>query len=506
MFSQLLSYLLEASVCLGVFYLFFRLLLQKEVFFVWNRMYILTALVISLAIPVINIPLQSSKTTLIQQVFIIQLQDTAVTRVSPSDYLNWQQVLLWMYLGICCLLICRLLYRTFSLWQISRKLRSSSAASYRLVLTEGKLPTFSFFRLLFWDNSRELSEENKLQVFKHELTHIRQWHSADVLFIELIKAFFWFHPAVYLFKQALQQVHEYLADSAVVQQHNTGRYIKLLVSQLLYSNTISISTPFHQPPIKNRIMMLEKLKQATPAFWKMALSLPVMAALIFMYSCDQTEITEPALKVEVTDEAINNNQNNGLSARKGGLIVPSDILNKYRDKYPDIALKQILVEKPVQAKSKDEISSVTVEVENVSNADDKRNIEEEISQALTARNTLVPPPPPAPDAPLADEIFQVVEEQPTPVRGYDAFLKYIGENIQYPQQARLKGTQGKVFVQFVVYNDGTVADVQILQGLGDGCDQEAVRVIANAPKWNPGKQNGKPVNVRMSVPINFKLD
>jgi TonB family protein len=185
-------------------------------------------------------------------------------------------------------------------------------------------------------------------------------------------------------------------------------------------------------------------------------------------------------------------------------LTTEDILNKYRSKYPDIALQSV-----GGSYSRGGSHTTTAEVRNVNNPEDKRKIEKEIAQALHAGNLFISPPPDAPNAPappLADGIFLVVEEQPAPVGGYEAFYKYIGENIQYPQQARLQGIEGKVFVQFVVYNDGSIADVQVLKGIGAGCDAEAVKVIVNAPKWNPGKQDGKPVNVRMSVPIAFKLN
>jgi protein TonB len=98
-----------------------------------------------------------------------------------------------------------------------------------------------------------------------------------------------------------------------------------------------------------------------------------------------------------------------------------------------------------------------------------------------------------------------VENQPAPVGGYEAFYKYIGKNIKYPDQARRMGVEGKVFVQFVVDKDGSITDVQVLKGIGSGCDEEAIRVVKSAPKWTPGKQRGRPVRVRMSVPIAFKL-
>ncbi|MEQ9426569.1 MAG: energy transducer TonB [Cyclobacteriaceae bacterium] len=111
----------------------------------------------------------------------------------------------------------------------------------------------------------------------------------------------------------------------------------------------------------------------------------------------------------------------------------------------------------------------------------------------------------APEEEVADEIFTIVEDQPEPKGGMGAFYQYVSKNLNYPNQARRMGIEGKVFVQFVVDKDGTLRDVQAVKGIGAGCDEEAVRVISGAPKWKPGKQRGKPVKVRMILPITFKL-
>lgn len=111
----------------------------------------------------------------------------------------------------------------------------------------------------------------------------------------------------------------------------------------------------------------------------------------------------------------------------------------------------------------------------------------------------------APEEEASDEIFMIVEDQPEPAGGMAAFYKYVGDEMKYPSQARRMGIEGKVFVQFVVDKDGTITQVQAIKGIGAGCDQEAVRVLKNAPKWKPGKQRGKPVRVRMVLPITFKL-
>ncbi|MGB3589776.1 MAG: energy transducer TonB [Tunicatimonas sp.] len=111
----------------------------------------------------------------------------------------------------------------------------------------------------------------------------------------------------------------------------------------------------------------------------------------------------------------------------------------------------------------------------------------------------------APEEEATDEIFMVVEDQPEPKGGLAAFYDYVGKNMKYPSQARRMGIEGKVFVQFVVNTDGSLTDVQAIKGIGAGCDAEAIRVVKSHPKWQPGKQRGKPVRVRMVIPITFKL-
>ncbi len=110
-----------------------------------------------------------------------------------------------------------------------------------------------------------------------------------------------------------------------------------------------------------------------------------------------------------------------------------------------------------------------------------------------------------PEEEEADEIFTIVEEQPTPNGGMAAFYAFVRKNLKYPSQARRMGIEGKVFVQFVVDKDGKITDVQAIKGIGAGCDEEAIRVLKNHPKWKAGKQRGRPVRVRMVIPITFKL-
>ena len=111
----------------------------------------------------------------------------------------------------------------------------------------------------------------------------------------------------------------------------------------------------------------------------------------------------------------------------------------------------------------------------------------------------------APVAP-ANEVYTVVEKQPSYPGGTDGYRDFLLANIKYPEEAVKKGVTGTVYVTFVVQKDGSVANVKVLRGIGTGCDEEAVRVVRLMPKWNPGEQKGKPVDVQYNLPIKFILD
>ena len=108
--------------------------------------------------------------------------------------------------------------------------------------------------------------------------------------------------------------------------------------------------------------------------------------------------------------------------------------------------------------------------------------------------------------PIVETIFDVVEEMPEYIGGIEKLYEYLGDNINYPEQAKDFSIQGKVFVQFVVWKDGTIKDVKVVKGPHRLLNEEALRVITKMPSWKPGKQRGKNVNARFTLPIKFKID
>jgi protein TonB len=132
------------------------------------------------------------------------------------------------------------------------------------------------------------------------------------------------------------------------------------------------------------------------------------------------------------------------------------------------------------------------------------NLDMEVTEDMTIEEVVVEEVA-EPEEEVADEIFLIVEQAPEPVGGMEAFMSYLAENLHYPQKAIRMQITGRVFVQFVVNADGTLQDFEVVKGIGGGCDEEAIRVLKNAPKWIPGKQRGKNVRVRMVIPVYFMM-
>lgn len=143
---------------------------------------------------------------------------------------------------------------------------------------------------------------------------------------------------------------------------------------------------------------------------------------------------------------------------------------------------------------------------------DETEVKEEIKVRLdievtdqTRVESIVIQTPVAPEEEDTEVVFTIVEETASPKGGLAGFYQYVKDNIKYPAAARRMGIQGRVYVEFVIAKDGALTDVHVVKGIGAGCDEEAVRIVQAAPPWNPGKQRGKPVRQRYTLPIIFKM-
>ena len=148
-----------------------------------------------------------------------------------------------------------------------------------------------------------------------------------------------------------------------------------------------------------------------------------------------------------------------------------------------------------QMKSQEELteSKVTISIADVQGTDEEGGVlVEDLKQVVT-------------EAPVEEEVFDMVEQAPQFPGGQAELMSWLGKNIRYPVIAQENGIQGRVICQFVVGSDGSVRDIKVMRGVDPSLDKEAIRVIQSMPKWIPGRQNGKAVSVRYTLPVTFKL-
>ena len=346
------------------------------------------------------------------------------------------------------------------------------------------MPPFSFFGLLFYDDSAPLNEEEEQKVIRHEIAHIRQWHSFDILFLEAIRIFFWFNPVTWYNRKEVQELHEYLADDVILRDTTPEDYSDLLARMALNKAHLSIGHHFNKSKTLKRINMMKTTKTKIRN-WKWASLAPLVGILLIAFSCN--------------DEAMNDLEK--VSAETAVAVeIPPHIraeIERLTEQYPEGEFEYL----ETSADNEDELARLkdidpnTIAMVDVNKEENrigiivrKNGVMERVAGATGDRET-----------------FTVVEQTATPVGGMEAFYQYIAENLTYPAEAKEKGIEGRVYIQMVIETDGSITEVTPVKGIGGGADEEAVRVISQAPAWQPAEQRGKKVRQKIVVPIVFAL-
>jgi TonB family protein len=298
--NDLLLYLAQAGGCLLACYGFYHLVLRKETCFQYNRAYLLLTPALSFLLPLVPLPdwllawpfasEDSAGTVLVEasysgQVLVAQAEMPAV---EPFD---WEPVIWTLYgLGFCFFAY-RFLRQLFTIRQYIRQYQPEILYrdGIKLLLTRGQLPTFSFFSYLFWDNSQAATEDEKQKILQHESVHIAQKHTWDILYLELITLVFWFHPVLYLYKKALAQTHEFIADAEVIRTTDHREYATLLVQQAFKQMNLSLGHCFNKSLTLKRMKMLQR-NHLRPNRLKQMLAFPFMAALLLLVSAENSSV------------------------------------------------------------------------------------------------------------------------------------------------------------------------------------------------------------------------
>ncbi|MDX1629226.1 MAG: M56 family metallopeptidase, partial [Fulvivirga sp.] len=292
--TSVLNYLLEANICLIVFAGLYFLLLRNETALKFRRYFILLALVATLAMPLWHfeaplnntlMEISSMPTTILPE---LSIGDTiAAQTTGTTEGNNYLKYIYFGYWAIAILIAQLFIFQIMQIgWFIfSKKTTVEVNNGIFFVKTKGTLPTFSFFNFLFFDDSVTLSLNEKNKVIDHEMAHIKQWHSLDIVLLELAKIILWMNPMIWYLKRESQELHEYLADNQVTTHADTKQYKSLLAKMALSQAHLALGHHFNKSTTLKRIAMLNQVKKQVKS-WKIAITIPLVALTLFIISCN----------------------------------------------------------------------------------------------------------------------------------------------------------------------------------------------------------------------------
>jgi len=302
--TDFILYSIKSGLCLAIFYGFYQLVLAKETHVKRNRIYLLSAILLSFALPLINFTIDHEELAKANQVvwelensFEDQLQIVALnsSKESGFDSSFWMAVLYGF--GVLTILG-RLILNLISIFKIIQANEIKKEGDLNLVCIEDAHSPYSFFNYVFLNPSILSKTENK-QILLHESIHSKQLHSIDLLTIELVKAIFWFNPIVYLFKNALVEVHEYCADQAcVIDRSNKINYQQCLLQHIESKMNFNMTSAFKSSLTLKRIKMIKKSNTSVWAHLKMILIFPVLIISMLSFDYSETNIGDSESKAE----------------------------------------------------------------------------------------------------------------------------------------------------------------------------------------------------------------
>ncbi len=481
------DFLIKSTLSLVVLLGVYHLLLEKEKMHRFNRFYLLFALVFSLVIPFITIEVVQEIAQPTVTSGNIQILQTTAVAVEETNYFV---IALWGIYGIVTFVLGFRFMR--NVVQISKKMKSNTSIAYQnaqLVLVPEKTLPHTFLNTIFINETEYNNREVEAELYTHELTHVTQKHTLDILFIEVLKTVFWFNPVFIFYKKAIQLNHEFLADEKVVHSYNNVPfYQSLLLSKANANPTFYLASNLNYLITKKRLLMMTKTTSKRKAIAKQALLLPAVTALLFSL-CTKVVAQQTAT------------QHNAQPNKVGSLFIT--YYNKTTFKVKDENGKFT-----AEKKYNDLTPAEKRAIPSILSKEERLPTNEELLTKLSkgAPETMEIDPFSLENKVVKkgeNDIYNSPEisEKPDFLGGMDNFYKFVGNNYKTPEQPDLKG---KVFITFIIEKDGSITDVKNIRDIGFGTGDEAIRVMNICSKWIPGKVKGEPVRVLYSLPITIQ--
>ena len=289
----LLSYLLQVILASGILYAYYHFVLRNNRFHQYNRYFLLLVPVISILVPFLDIPVYLSSASndpasgllnsLSGHYSFYFKGGSQQLAARQSHGLSLATITWILYALIAAVVLIRLTVSFVRVWKLRRLHAAEKIEELWFIPTDAKGTPFSFFNWLFWNRQLPLDSSGGQQIFKHELYHIRQRHSIDVLWMEVVNVVFWINPFFHLTRRELRAIHEFLADRFAAAPNREWDYAEILLMQVLQTNN-ALVTPFFHNQLKRRIAMITSSKQPRYQYLRKLLVLPLLAMVTFLFA------------------------------------------------------------------------------------------------------------------------------------------------------------------------------------------------------------------------------
>lgn len=286
------QYLLESSFCLIIFFGFYSLFLKKETYFQFNRFYLIISALFSLLIPIINIDFTRASHfagaeqlyPIIHKVHTFQVGlNQTIAQESNMLHISIADVITWIYMAGFFVMLLKLMSGLFKLFGIINRSPKMKDKDHTLLISND-VPAASFFSYVFWQDKQDKNDPVQKTIMDHEMVHVRQWHSLDVIVMELMVIVKWFNPLIYLFRNSLKQTHEFIADQYVTDQIcDKITYANILLTNKARVDLPPVSNHFYGH-IRERIEMLSSKKSKWTNKLKYLAAFPLAIMLLSLFS------------------------------------------------------------------------------------------------------------------------------------------------------------------------------------------------------------------------------
>ena len=513
----MIDYIIQALLFQTLFLAVYDLLLKRETFFQWNRAYLILTSILAYIIPLVKF---ESVQKIVPQEYIVMLPEVVLSPTKVAkQYLDWSSVLFvvlqylfWLGIIVASILFLVKLYKILQLISNNEK---ENKGSYLLVLLENNT-AFSFFKYIFL--GKTTTQQNKKQIIEHELVHVQQKHSLDLLFFELQRIVCWFNPFSYIYQHRISELHEFIADSKAIKLNDRTSYFNNLLAETFGVQHISFINPFFKHSlIKKRIVMLHRNRSKQFLKLKYLLLIPVLVSMLIYSSCEKPET-----------QLLNKNEKRLISLHfgtKGKTEVK--VIKSDKEGYFDMYLGDVPKGKEIQYndltdEEKNEYNSTKNMFGNGNNEfetykiyemnDGKRAILRIVDWKGMKKSWVEKDYTNAKVVPFASidqsPIFPGCEDAENPRKCLQESIKnHVNQNFNASivNSLGLESGKKKVYVQLKISKTGLITEVKA-RAPHEALEKEALRVIKTLPQMQPGEENGKKVNVTYTLPISLVVE